>query len=250
MKKAMLFLALLLTASATFAQKGSDKTLVKTMDPKGTSSINFDFRNKGIESMPWDEGTIRIELEITANFPEAVLGQLVKAGRYTLSSEINDEKFTIKAENLDKAVSIGGTDLDDHVRIFIKTPGYYAVADGVLEKNFTGGEIEAVVGRSTTMQEATKIIQEMRKIKEKVNVEYRFVYTNAEEDKDPKKVKNAKGKTDKKASAGKSKSEEAGNAGFVQDKKKELPANSTLKEVQSMYGDIIIGGMPIEDYED
>jgi len=244
MKKAMLFLALLLTASTTFAQKESDKTLVKTMNPKGTSSIDFDFRNKGIKSTPWDEGTIRVELEITANFPEAVLGQLVKAGRYTLSSEIEGEKFTIKAENLDKAVSIGGTDLDDHVRIFIQTPGYYAVSDGVLEKNFSGGEIEAVVGRSATMQEATKIIQEMRKIKEKVNVEYRFVYQ------DSKKSKDVKGKTDKKTNAEKSKDEAPGKSGFVQDSKKGLPANATLKEVQARYGEIIIGEMPIEDFDD
>ena len=105
MKKAMLFLALLLIASATFAQKKSDKTLVKTMDPKGTTSVNFDFRNKGVESVSWDEDFIRVELEVTANFPEAVLGQLVKAGRYTLSSEIEGESFTIKAKNLEKSVS-------------------------------------------------------------------------------------------------------------------------------------------------
>jgi hypothetical protein len=247
MKKAMLFLALLLTASATFAQKESDKTLVKTMDPKGTSSINFDFRNKGVESVPWDEGTIRIELEITANFPEAVLGQLVKAGRYTLSSEIDGEKFTIKAKNLEKAVSIGGTDLDDHVRIFIKTPGYYAVSDGVLEKSFSGKDVAAVVARSGTMEEATEMIAKMRKIKENVNIEYRFVYVDS---KNPKKGKEAKDKTDSKTSAKGSKDKAAGSAGFVQDKKKGLPANSTLKEVQSLYGDIIIGGLPIDDFED
>jgi hypothetical protein len=245
MKKAMLFLALLLTASATFAQKESDKTLVKTMDPKGTSSINFDFRNKGVESAPWDEQFIRVELEITANFPEAVLAQLVKAGRYTLSSEIDGESFTIKANNLDKSVSIGGTDLDDHVRIFIKTPGYYAVADGVLQKNFPGGMVEDVVGRSENMADATKMIKEMRKIKEKVDVQYRFVYKKSKEPKDPKKAQATKGKTDGKTSAG---SKE--NTGFVQDAKKNLTPDASLKEVKAMYGDIIIGGMSLNDFED
>jgi hypothetical protein len=237
----MLFLALLLTASITSAQKKSDKTLVKTMDPKGTSSINFDFRNKGVESVPWDEGFIRIELEVTANFPEAVLAQLVKAGRYTLSSEIDGDNFTIKAKNLDKAVSIGGTDLDDQVRILIKTPGYYAISDGVLQKNFPGDVIKDVVGRSGTMKEATKIIQEMRQIQEKVDVQYRFVYKKS---KDTKESKEAKGN---KAEVAGAKDEAAGKSGFVQEKKKTLTPNSSLKQVQSMYGDIIISGMPLDD---
>lgn len=242
MKKAMLFFALLLAASTTFAQKESDKTLVKTMDPKGTSSINFDFRNKGVESAPWDEGFIRVELEITANFPEAVLAQLVKAGRYTLSSEIDGETFTIKAKNLDKAVSIGGTDLDDHVRVFIKTPGYYAVSDGVLQKNFPGGTVEDVVGRSENMAEATKMIKEMRQIKEKVDVQYRFVYKKSKE--------TEKGKSADKATPERSKEDEAASTGFIQDKKKALTPSSTLKEVEAMYGDIIIGGMSLNDFED
>jgi len=242
MKKAMLFFALLLAASTTFAQKESDKTLVKTMDPKGTSSINFDFRNKGVESTPWDEGFIRVELEITANFPEAVLAQLVKAGRYTLSSEIDGESFTIKAKNLDKAVSIGGTDLDDHVRIFIKTPGYYAVSEGVLQKNFPGEMVESMVGRSENMAEATKMIKEMRQIKEKVDVQYRFVY---------KKSKNTgKDNAASKANPALSKEGAGENPGFIQGKKKTLTPSSTLKEVESMYGDIIIGGMSLNDFED
>jgi hypothetical protein len=240
MKKAMLFLALLLTASATFAQKKSDKTLVKTMDPKGTSSINFDFRNKGVESAPWDEGFIRVELEVTANFPEAVLGQLVKAGRYTLSSEIEGESFTIKAKNLEKSVSIGGTDLDDQVRIFIKTPGYYAVADGTLQKIFPGGMIEEeVVGRSTTMAEAAKLIKEMRQIKERVDIQYRFVYKKSKDDKAATKTTSAA-----------SKEKEGENTGFVQESNRSLTPDSPLKDVEAMYGDIIIGGLPLDGFED
>ncbi|MBL4648862.1 MAG: hypothetical protein JKY03_03955 [Aureispira sp.] len=239
----MLFLALLLTASATFAQKQSDKTLVKTMDPKGTSSVNFDFRNKGVEFASWDEAFIRVELEVTANFPEAVLGQLVKAGRYTLSSEIDGDNFTIKAKNLEKSVSIGGTDLDDHIRIFIKGPAYYAVSDDVLQKSFSGEIIEEIVGRSITMEEATKLIKSMRKIQETVNIQYRFVYKKS---KDNKKAKD----TDNKVSSAASKENAEGDSGFVQKKKKSLTPNSSLKEVESRYGDIIIGGLPLDGFED
>lgn len=237
----MLFFALLLVAGTTFAQPQSDKTLVKTMDPKGTSSINFDFRNKGIEAEPWDEGFIRVELEITANFPEAVLAQLVKAGRYTLSSSIEGETFHILAKNLDKAVSIGGKDLDDHIRVYIQTPGYYAVADGVLQKNFPGEMVEAVVGRATDMKQASKMIKEMRQIKEKVDVKYRFVYKrNKEGEKEASKMNPALSKEGA--------NEE--NSGFIQGKKKTLSPNSTLKEVEAMYGDIIIGGMSLDNFED
>lgn len=244
MKKTMLFLALLLTASATFAQKQSDKTLVKTMDPKGTSSVNFDFRHKGVESASWDEDFIRVELEVTANFPEAVLGQLVKAGRYTLSSEIEGESFTIKAVNLDKSVSIGGTDLDDQVRVFIKAPAYYAVSDDVLQKSFSGGVVAGVVERSGTMKEATKLIKEMRQIGERVDIQYRFVYKKSKDNK-----KN-KGTDTKSSAAAASKENPSGDSGFVQEKKKSLTPNSSLKEVESRYGDIIIGGLPLDGFED
>jgi len=240
MKKVMLFFALLLAANTTFAQQKSDKTLVKTMDPKGTSSVNFDFRNKGMEFATWDEAFIRVELEVTANFPEAVLGQLVKAGRYTLSSEIDGESFRIKAVNLDKAVSIGGIDLDDQVRIFIKGPAYYAVSDDVLQKSFSGDDVANVMARSATKEEAAKIIQKMRKIGEKVDVQYRFVY------------KKSKIETANKASVKESKGKEtdSGKTDLIQNKKNALTPNATLKEVQARYGDIIIGGMSLEGYED
>lgn len=239
----MLFLALLLAASTTFAQKKSDKTLVKTMDPKGTSSVNFEFRNKGIEFATWDEAFIRVELEVTANFPEAVLAQLVKAGRYTLSSEIDGESFKIKATNLDKSVSIGGTDLDDQVRVFIKGPAYYAVSDDVLQKSFSGDDVANVVARSGTMEEASKMIQKMRQIGEKVDVQYRFVYKKSKNTQDPTK-------TDNRASAQGSKEGAEGNSGLIPSKKKALTPNATLKEVRARYGDIIIGGMSMEGYED
>lgn len=224
MKKTFVFAALLLVATVGFAQKDSDKTLVKTMDPQGTSAINFDFRNKGVESEPWDEGFIRVELEITANFPEAVLTQLVKAGRYSLTSEIDGEVFNIKALNLEKVVSVGGKDLDDHVRIFIKTPGYYAVADGVLQKNFPGSLVSNVVGRSGSTKEAKDILKEMSMITEKLDIKFRFVYKKEEEVK----------KEETKLSA----------------EKPALSPDSTLEEVEARYGDIILGKMRLDNFKD
>lgn len=247
MRKAqVLVLAFFLFANSIFAQDG-DKTLVKTMDPQGTTAIDFNFRNKGIEAKTWDEGFIRVELIITANFPEAVLAQLVKAGRYTLASTIDGETFKISAPNLDKAVRVGDKDLDDHVVITVQTPGYYAVADGVLQKSIPGREVEAVVGRSGTMEEAQKTLKAMRMIKEQVDVQYRFVYKKDKETEEKEKEKENKDKS------GKDKTKEApsavnpgnaSNTGIVP--AKTLNSNSTLQEVQSLYGDIIINGRPLD----
>lgn len=238
MKQLCLTLVLLLVfaTQSVFAQ--GDKTLVKTMDPKGTSMIAFDFRNLGIEAVPWDAGFIRIELEIMANFPEPVLAQLVKAGRYTLSSSVEGEIFRIYAENLDKAVTIGGKDLDDHVRIFIKTPGYYAVADdGMLQKNFPGGAVEAFVERSETKEEAAAIIKKMRQIKDEVYIQYRFVYKEKDAD-----------KTSRTNSTTKDKKSRSSATDDTTDKLKgrELPPDATLQDVQERYGDIIIDGAALD----
>lgn len=237
MKKTIVFVALLMVANLAFAQTESDKTLVKTMDPQGTSSISFDFRNKGVESEPWDEGFIRVELEITANFPEAVLAQLVKAGRYTLTSEVQGEVFNIKAANLDKAVSIGGKDLDDQVRVYIQTPGYYAVADGVLQKNFPSDVVQTMVDRAGSMEEAKETLKKLSMIKEKVDVKYRFVYKKVEETKkaaDPKTASKTTSKTTLTA----------------ENEKGALTPDSTLKEVEARYGDIIFGGMRLDNFKD
>ncbi len=224
-------LLLMIAAQSLLAQ--GDKTLVKTMDPKGTSMIAFDFINMGVEAEPWDQGFIRIELEITANFPEPVLAQLIKAGRYTLSSSIDGEVFKVQAENLEKAVTIGGKDLDDQVRVFIKTPGYYAVSDkGMLQKNFTGEQVEMFVERSATKAEAADIVKKLSQIKDAVYIQYRFVYKD-----DSKKKAAASALGDRSVTDGKlpSKTSEL-----------QLPPDASIKQVEERYGDIIIDGAKLD----
>lgn len=246
----ILVAAFLLFANFIFAQD-ADKTLVKTMDPQGTTAIDFSFRNKGIEAKTWDEGFIRVELEITANFPEAVLAQLVKAGRYTLNSTIEGEVFKIGAPNLDKAVRVGDKDLDDHVKINVLTPGYYAVVDELLQKNFPGDLVQETINRAGTMENAQKTLHAMRLIKEQVDVQYRFVYkkdkeTEDAEAKDKDKPKDGKDKAASTAVPSKTDAGNAANTGIIPSKKSALNSSSTLKEVQSLYGDIIMGGMPLD----
>jgi hypothetical protein len=247
MNKLFFAIALLCITNSGFAQDESSKTLVKSMDPKETSVINFDFRNKGIESGPWDEGFIRVELEVTANFPEAVLAQLVKAGRYSLSSSVEGDIFNILAKNLDKTVTIGGKDLDDHVRVIIQTPGYYAINEGRLQKSFTGDLVGEIVGRAASKEEAEKIISGMRKIKEQINFTIRFVYNK---NKDKTGNENEGKATATRPQLNDQEGSGLRNSGFIGGKKDKLNSDSSLKDVQSRYGDIIMGGMPLDDFND
>jgi hypothetical protein len=239
MKKVFLFFTLLLVIAAnTYAQE-TNKTLVKTLDPKGTSVIDLNFKNKGIETDIWDEGTIRIELEITANFPEAVVAQLINAGRYTLSSDIVDGALVVSAKNLEKAVTVGGKDLEDDIKVYAKTPGYYVMEDGKMKKQLDPNVIAGVLDRSGTTQEAKTIIQKLSEIKENVSVTYRFVYKTddavSDEGAATKKEHGIAPSASRKTTEGKN---GAANKG--------TEALPNLEQTQQLYGRILIKGEPLE----
>ncbi len=211
------WLTALLLSLAFGALAQGNKTLVKTMDPKETSAIQLDFRNLGTEALPWDEGFIRIELEIISNFPEAIMNQLIKAGRYTLSAVIEDDVFVIRAENLDKAVSIGGKDLDDGVQVMIKTPGYYGLTgEGVLAKNFNPEQIKELAGRAKDKADMVSMLDKMSRIKDKVDIQYRLVFKKNEAT--PSLPKDAQS----------------------------LTPEASLEEVEILYGEILIDGKPLK----
>lgn len=175
MKVLSFFLAFLLVSSASFAQE-SDKTLVKTLNPLECPNVQIDIQNKGINSEPWDEGTIRIQLEIKANIPEAVLTQLVKAGRYSIDGGKDGETYIVSAPNLAKSISIGGKDLEEEITIKVQTPGYFALNDaGVLSKEINE---ETIAARSNNAEEAAAMIKKMKAIKEDLNMEVSVVSTS------------------------------------------------------------------------
>lgn len=175
MKVFSFLFALLLTTSTIFAQE-SDKTLVKTLNPDNCPNVQIDIKNKGIESAPWDEGTIRVELEIKANVPDAILAQLVKAGRYSIGGGKDGETYIVSAPNLAKSITIGGKDLEEEINIVVKTPGYFALNDaGVLSKNIDENTIAA---RSENAEEAAEMIKKMKGIKEELNMEVKIVSTS------------------------------------------------------------------------
>ena len=175
MKTFSFLLALLFISSISFAQE-SDKTLVKTLNPEECPNVKIDIKNKDMVSEPWDEGTIRIELEITANIPTAVLSQLVKAGRYSLSGGKDGETYIVSAPNLAKSIIIGGKDLEEEIKIKVQTPGYFALNDaGMLSKDIN---TETIAARSENAEEAAAMIKKMKSIREDLNFHVNVVSTS------------------------------------------------------------------------
>lgn len=154
--------------TALWAQE-SDKTLVKTLNPDEAPNVHINIRNEGMESNPWDEGTIRVQLEIEANVPEAILAQLVKAGRYSLDGGKDGEIYIVSAPNLEKTITIGGKDLEEKITIKVQTPGYFALSDqGMLSKEINE---EVIAARSNNAEEAAKMLKKMKSIQEDVDIE-------------------------------------------------------------------------------
>lgn len=144
----------------------SEKTLVKTLNPEEAANVHIDIKNKGMESNPWDEGTIRIQLAVEANVPEAILTQLVKAGRYSLDGNKDGEVYIVSAPNLDKAITIGGKDLEEKITVVVQTPGYFALNDaGMLSKDING---DVIAARANNEAAAKAMLKKMRAIRENV----------------------------------------------------------------------------------
>lgn len=160
--------ALFLISSSVFAQE-SDKTLVKTLNPEECPNVQIDIKNKGMSAEPWDEGTIRVQLEVKANIPSAVLAQLVKAGRYSIDGSKDGETYIVSAPNLEKSITIGGKDLEEEIKITVQTPGYFALNDGVLSKDINVEELAA---------RGEADLEKMKRIKEDVNMLINVVSTS------------------------------------------------------------------------
>ncbi len=124
--------------SSLFAQKNDATNLVKTVDPGDATAVVFDFDHKDIELDKWKDRsktTIRIRLEIHANMPQAVMTQLVKANRYQLIGAVDDQGvYTVTMPNLEKKVSVGGTDLEDKIVVHLTTPNQYYMDGKQLHK--------------------------------------------------------------------------------------------------------------------
>ncbi len=135
------------------AQDESDKTLVKTLKNEGAYEVVIDFDASDINAEPWDNQTFRIQMKIEANVPIPVLEQLVKAGRYDLTTEKKDGKYYVTAPNIEKHISVKGKDLEDKIHVQVQTPGYYALSENSLVLG------EDIVARARSAKNAEEILK-------------------------------------------------------------------------------------------
>ena len=225
--KKLLFLAIcfLSMSLSAFAQKynESDKTLVKTLDPTGATSIGFLFKNGGIVASPSPSSNVRIELEIHANMDENTLQKLVAAGRYTLEGRMEDGAFNIYALNLEKRVTVSGIDLEEKIIVNVKMPANYLFDK---EKETIVRDVTDFVQRGESAEQIAKMrIFEGLKLEQ---VQIKLVKTKATAKKSTSK--DNKKKTDATAAPANKKESNSGNS---KDKK---------------HGDILIDNVPIEGY--
>lgn len=124
MKKLTLALAFFLSANFLMAQESTN--LVQTLNPQEAKGVKLDIQTTDGKNNPaayekskdWDEGAgaIRLNIVIEANIPTAIIQQLVKAGRYKIQGNLKGDLFVIEAPNLQKTITIRGTDLVEKIK--------------------------------------------------------------------------------------------------------------------------------------
>ena len=153
MKKLTLALAFFLSANFLMAQESTN--LVQTLNPQEAKGVKLDIQttdgknNAAVyeKSKDWDEGAgaIRLNIVIEANVPTAIVQQLVKAGRYKIQGNLKGDLFVIEAPNLQKTITIRGTDLVEKIKIKAEAPTYFKMASNKEGIAFLGADMKEVV---------------------------------------------------------------------------------------------------------
>jgi hypothetical protein len=123
------FLAFFLSIFTFSSQAQSMKTLIKTLDPEGASTILFNFDYKKLIHKKWDEKFVRVQMEIHTNLSEALLTQLIKAGRYNLEGTKENDEFTITAHNLQKKLTVAGKTVEEEIILNVDVPAFLSVSE-------------------------------------------------------------------------------------------------------------------------
>jgi|GEM_PF-4000212 len=175
-KLAFLFLFFTFSLSFVQAQEGSEKNLIKTLDPEGAENISFKFNFEELQLEPWDQGALRIRLLVHSNYPESIMKELLKAGRYEMQGLLDGDTYYITMPNLDKMITVGNLLLEEQIFVSVQTPGYFEKEGKTIKKRLD----PALVVNARGNQAALK---KMRQIKEDIEdkVEIEFVWTGVNE---------------------------------------------------------------------
>lgn len=173
MKNAIIcFFALIITTTLSAQTK-----VIKTLNPQKCPNVNIKVPNHLIEHEAWDEGGVRIDITIKVNLPDAVLQELVKAGRYELLGKKVEEAYLLTAPNMDIPISVEAVAIQEVVSIKVTTPEYIVMnTKGTLYKDIDEDAIRGTV-RSDTREEIEAVIKRMKEIREDLNVQISVVST-------------------------------------------------------------------------
>ena len=173
MKNAITLLFVLVITTTLSAQT----KLVKTLNPQKCPNVNIKIPNDLIQHEAWEEGGVRVDITIKVNLPDAVLQELIKAGRYELSGKKVEENYFVSTPNMDIPISVEEKLIKEMVSIKVTTPEYIAMnTEGNLYKDIDEDAIRGAY-RSDNREEIEAVLERMREIREDLNVHISVVST-------------------------------------------------------------------------
>ncbi|WCL82695.1 hypothetical protein PPO43_06265 [Saprospira sp. CCB-QB6] len=174
-KLAFLFLFFAFSLSFAQAQGGSEKNLIKTLDPEGAENISFKFNFEELQLEPWDQGTLRIRLLVHSNYPESIMKELLKAGRYEMQGLLDGDTYYITMPNLDKMITVGNLLLEEQIFVSVQTPGYFEKEGKTIKKKLDPALVVNARGNQAALKKMRQIKED---IEDKVEVEFVWIGVN------------------------------------------------------------------------
>ena len=136
MKNIILKIAIpLLLVSLNLHAQNAEKTLVRAFNLQGNHNVFLDIDGP-VEVQTWSQKEMRVMM--TINLPtgsDVMLKNLVKVGRYNLTSEEGTNHLKVFAPGLKKQVRMrDGTELDENISMVVYAPdGVQISTNGTLE---------------------------------------------------------------------------------------------------------------------
>ncbi|MFT4663796.1 MAG: Flp pilus assembly secretin CpaC [Polaribacter sp.] len=120
--KAPISLFLCLAMCLTVFAQSVERTLVKSFNLKGNTSLVLDLEGD-VDVQHWNNDLVRVQISIKVeNVSDAILKSLIVAGRYNLNSTEGENGFVINAPSLEKEVKLRGQLLKEHLSYTIYAP--------------------------------------------------------------------------------------------------------------------------------
>jgi len=162
-----LLFALIITTTLSAQTK-----VIKTLNPQKCPNVNIKVPNDLIEHQAWDEGGVRIDIIVDVNLPDAVLQELVKAGRYELLGKKAEETYLLSVPNMNIPISVEGKAIKEAVAIKVTTPEYIVMnTESTLYKDIDEDAIRGNARSADTREEIEAVLKRMKEIREDLNVE-------------------------------------------------------------------------------